>query len=77
MAGRRPLEGIRILDFTWVRSGPWATRWLAILGAEVLKVEWPEPALGFYTGRLVREGSTPAGVTPGINSGGDFSRRGV
>jgi len=73
MAGRRPLEGIRILDFTWVRSGPWATRWLAILGAEIIKVEWPEPALGFYTGRLVREGSTPQGITPGINSGGDFS----
>ena len=75
MAGKRPLEGIRILDFTWVRSGPWATRWLAILGAEIIKVEWPEPSLGFYTGRLVSgaERTTPPGVTPGINSGGDFS----
>ncbi len=75
MAGRRPLEGIRILDFTWVRSGPWATRWLAILGADVLKVEWPEQALGFYTGRMVAgiERTTPEGVKPGINSGGDFS----
>ena len=27
-----------ILDFTWVRSGPWATRWLAILGADIVKV---------------------------------------
>ena len=77
MAGRRPLEGIRILDFTWVRSGPWATRWLAILGADIIKVEWPEPALGFYTGRLVRQGAgadrTPPGIPPGINSSGDFS----
>lgn len=75
MAGQRPLEGIRILDFTWVRSGPWATRWLAILGADVLKVEWPEPSLGMYTGRLVSgaERTTPPGVKPGINSGGDFS----
>jgi crotonobetainyl-CoA:carnitine CoA-transferase CaiB-like acyl-CoA transferase len=75
MVERRPLDGIRILDFTWVRSGPWATRWLAILGADVLKVEWPEPALGMYTGRLVSgaERSTPAGVKPGINTGGDFS----
>ena len=73
MTGKRPLEGLRILDFTWVRSGPWATRWLAILGADIIKVEWPEPALGFYTGRLVREGSTPQGITPSINSSGDFS----
>ena len=75
MTGRRPLEGVRILDFTWVRSGPWATRWLAILGADVLKVEWPEQTLGGYTGRLVAgiERTTPAGVPPGINSGGDFS----
>ena len=55
------MEGIRILDFTWVRSGPWATRWLAILGADIIKVEWPEPALGMYTGRLVsgNERTTP------------------
>ena len=34
------LDGIRVLDFTWLRSGPWGTRWLAALGAEVLKVQW-------------------------------------
>jgi crotonobetainyl-CoA:carnitine CoA-transferase CaiB-like acyl-CoA transferase len=75
MEESHPLQGIRILDFTWVRSGPWATRWLAILGAYVVKVEWPEQALGAYTGRLVAgiERTTPPGVTPGINSGGDFS----
>ena len=75
MLGRRPLDGTRILDFTWVRSGPWGTRWLAILGADVLKVEWPEPALGGFTGRSVSgtAGTRPPGVEPGINSGGDFS----
>ena len=35
-----PLDGIRVLDFTWLRSGPWGTRWLGVLGAEVLKVQW-------------------------------------
>lgn len=37
-----PLEGVKILDFTWSVAGPTMTRYLAGLGARVLKVEWPK-----------------------------------
>ncbi len=51
----RPLEGIRVLDMSWVLAGPFGCRLLGDLGADVLKMQTAaratsvnDPGFGFY-----------------------------
>ena len=68
MSGPRALEGIRVVDFSWVRAGPWATRWLGALGAEIIKIEWPESERG----RLPST-TTPQHLEVNLNTSGNFA----
>jgi len=41
---RLALAGVRIIDLTWLQVGPQATRILASFGAQVIRIEWRQPA---------------------------------
>lgn len=79
---RRALEGVRVIDLTWLQVGPQATRLLATFGAEVIRIEWRErKALDFlrYVPPFAPDhahsgGGRSQGVTRGRGIRGNYDR---
>ncbi|SVC94535.1 uncharacterized protein METZ01_LOCUS347389, partial [marine metagenome] len=60
------LEGVRVIDLTHYLSGPYCTKLMATLGADVIKVERPG------TGDPIRKfGPFPKALTPSPLSDGE------
>ncbi len=61
----RPLEGVRVLDFTWAQQGPFATALMADMGAEIIKIE----GLDGERGRHIFPGDRPVAYFVAHNRG--------
>ena len=62
-----PLDGIRVVDLTWIIAGPTATRFLGDFGAQVVKVEHEQAVDPIRLGRPI------IGDAPTLNNSGFFN----
>jgi crotonobetainyl-CoA:carnitine CoA-transferase CaiB-like acyl-CoA transferase len=66
MTKRRPLEGLKVIELGQLIAGPFAGKFFAEFGAEVIKVEHlpePRPKLGEHNEEiLARIGYSPAEI---------------
>jgi crotonobetainyl-CoA:carnitine CoA-transferase CaiB-like acyl-CoA transferase len=80
--GKRALEGVRVLDLTWLQVGPQATRLLATFGAQVIRIEWREHKAvdfiryvpPFAPDHATADGGRSQGVARGRGIKGNYNR---
>lgn len=65
----RPLEGVRVLDFTWAQQGPFATALMADMGAEIIKIEGIGGERGRHVFPVDRPSDHPAAYFVAHNRG--------
>ncbi len=65
---RKPLDGIKVLDFGWAVAGPTTTKPLSICGAEVVKIESESRPDPVRVGGPFKEG------IPGLNRSGQLNQ---
>jgi crotonobetainyl-CoA:carnitine CoA-transferase CaiB-like acyl-CoA transferase len=56
----RPLDGVRVLDFTWAQQGPYATVLLSDMGAEIIKIEPRRGEMGRHAVHSAQGSPRPA-----------------
>ena len=64
-----PLADIRVIDFSWIGAGSYATKILADLGADVIKIESSTRLDSLRMAAPYRDG------IPGVNRSGYFADR--
>lgn len=64
----RPLEGVRVVDFTWALVGPVTTKALSDWGAEVIKIESRSRPCSIRVSGPFKDG------VPGLERSGDFAQ---
>ena len=64
-----PLDGVRVLDFTWAQQGPFATALMADMGAEIIKIERRDGEIGRHIFPVDRPSDRPVAYFIAHNRG--------